>query len=277
MNIMYCGDKNIEEGLALSVLSLLRNVREPLCVYVLTVDTTAGDRRLEPVSQQTADKLQTIVRRLSPDGFVRIIDVTALFEEYLPVANLATRFTPCCMLRLFADLIGDIPDRILYLDNDVICRRDISEFYRQPLDGCEFVGVLDFYGSWFFRNRFWKRDYVNSGVMLMNIPEIRSTGLFERCRIRCRDVQMFMPDQSSLNKLSERKRIAPRRYNEQRRLHKNTVMQHFTTSFRAFPYPRAVSVKPWQVDRVHNELRLHEYDDLLKEYLNYKNQGAPQT
>jgi len=43
-------------------------------------------------------------------------------------------------------------------------------------------------------------------------------------------------------------------------------MQHFTTSFRFFPWIHTVTVKPWQVDMVHKKLKLFEYDDLLNEY-----------
>jgi hypothetical protein len=77
---------------------------------------------------------------------------------------------------------------------------------------------------------------------------------------------MFMPDQSALNKLAFTKRIAPRRFNEQRRLHADTVFQHFTTSFRIFPWIHTLTVKPWQVDQMHRKLKLHEYDDLLSQY-----------
>lgn len=38
-----------------------------------------------------------------------------------------SRFTACCMLRLFADKT-DIKDRVLYLDTDVLCRKDFRDF-----------------------------------------------------------------------------------------------------------------------------------------------------
>lgn len=52
-----------------------------------------------------------------------------------------TRFTPYAMLRLFADQIEEIPDQILYLDDDIIVRRDLTQFYNQTLGKIEFVGV----------------------------------------------------------------------------------------------------------------------------------------
>ncbi len=181
-----------------------------------------------------------------------------------------TRFTPFCMLRLYADQVEELPERLLYLDNDVVCRMDITEFYHQELEGIDFAGVLDYYGGWFFRKHLFRRDYVNSGVLLLNMDRIRRTGLFTKCRERCRTKKMFMPDQSALNKLAETKRICPRRYNEQRSLHADTALQHFTTSFRFWPWLHTVTVKPWQVEQVHEQLKLYEYDSILQEYLSLR-------
>ena len=47
---------------------------------------------------------------------------------------------------------------------------------------------------------------------------------------------------------------------------KKTVFQHFTTSFRFFPWLHTITIKPWQVDRVRNELKIREYDDIFEEY-----------
>ena len=56
-----------------------------------------------------------------------------------------SRFTACCMLRLFADKT-DIKDRVLYLDTDVLCRKDFRDFYYQNMDGKEIAGVSDYPG-----------------------------------------------------------------------------------------------------------------------------------
>lgn len=97
-------------------------------------------------------------------------------------------------------------------------------------------GSLDYYGKWFFKNKKIKFNYINSGVLLLNLKKIRETELFKKAREMCQNKKMFMPDQSSLNKLSVGKKIEKRKYNEQRRLKKDTVFQHFTTSFRLLPF-----------------------------------------
>ena len=38
MNILYCGDQGIKDGLAVSILSLVKNCKSPLNIYVLTID-----------------------------------------------------------------------------------------------------------------------------------------------------------------------------------------------------------------------------------------------
>lgn len=274
MNILYCGDDKTEDGLLISILSLLDAVEEELHIYILTMERAPR----VPVSDRAAEFLDRKVKEAGEENFVKKIDVTELFDRQPPTANMETRFTPYCMLRLYADQVPELPERILYLDNDVVCRTvggsrkkvgqpdSLLDFYYQDMEDWELAGVPDYYGKWFFSSRPFRRDYFNSGVLLLNMKKIRQTGLFEQCRVRCAEKKMFMPDQSALNKLSERKKRMPRRFNEQRKLHSDTVLQHFTTSFRFIPWPHTLTVKPWNTELVHEKLKLHEYDDLLAAY-----------
>lgn len=267
MNILYCGDKNIIDGLIISILSLLKNTNEILNIYVLTTSIKLEEKEYKAISNEEINILDKIVKEKNSNNFVKVIDITKKFAKEVPLKNIKTRFTPCCMLRLFADEIPELPkDKILYLDNDVICRKDCSDFYNQNIEDTELVGVLDYYGKWFFKKKRLKFDYINSGVLLLNISKIKETKLFEKARKMCIEKKMFMPDQSALNKLSVKKKILPRKYNEQRRLKKDTVIQHFTTSFRIFPVFHSVTIKPWNIENVHKKLKIFEYDDLFEEY-----------
>lgn len=268
MNILYCGDENVENGLIISVLSLLKNVKQELKIYVFTMNMQIGKKIFKGISNSIIDLLDKRVKEENHNSFVKIIDVTNLFNESMPKKNMETRFTPYCMIRLFADEIPELPDKILYLDTDVVCRKDFSEFYDQDITNYELVGVLDHYGKWFFKKNIFKIDYINSGVLLLNLARIKQTELFKKCRKMCSEEEMFMPDQSAINRLAISKKIVPRKYNEQRKLHKDTVFQHFTTSFRFFPWFHTLTIKPWQIDRVHEELKITEYDDIFEEYIN---------
>lgn len=266
MNLLYCGDEKAEDGILISILSFLKHVKEELNIYILTMSLKTEKCDYQAVSDPVACFLDQRVKKENPENKVVRIDVSELFQTELPTANLDTRFTPYCMLRLFADEIPGLPDKLLYLDADVICRKDCGKFYHQDISGCELTGVLDHYGKWFFRRNPFRMDYINSGVLLLNMDRIRRDGLFRKCRDLCREKKMFMPDQTAINKLAKQKKIQPRKYNEQRELRRDTVLQHFTTSFRFFPWLHTLTVKPWQVDDMHKKLALYEYDDILEEY-----------
>lgn len=272
MNILFCGDHNAEDGVLISTLSLLKNTDAELHLYVLTMYIQNAEKNFQPFSKQAADYIRSLLVKKNPKNTLELIDCTSLFIQEPPTANMGTRFTPYAMLRLFADQLPQIPDRILYLDDDVLVRQDLTSFYEQNLDGIELVGVLDYWGRFFFHNFKQHKvfDYLNSGVLLLNMKKIKRTKLFARVRHMMQVKKMFFPDQTALNKLTTKKRIMPRKYNEQYRLHPDTIIQHFTTSFRFKPYFHTQTVKPWDVERVHSVLNLHEYDDILNEYLNLK-------
>lgn len=266
MNVLYCGDANMADGLIISVLSLLKNSDQPLSIYVLTAQIKDNKRKFQALPDAVVNILNKEAQTKNPDSSVTRIDITRLFQAHLPVANLNTMYTPYSMLRLFSDLIPELPDRILYLDTDVVARRPFEGFYEQSLQKTDFVGVLDYYGRWFFQHELKIFDYMNSGVLLLNLKEIRRDGFFERCRKLCTARKMIMPDQAPLNKLTRKKRIESSRFNEQHQVQPATVFQHFTTSFKFFPLIHTLTVKPWQINLVHHELKLHEYDDLFAQY-----------
>lgn len=143
MNVLYCGDKNIEDGLIISVLSLLKNTKTILNVYVLTINSREWD--INSVTDKCIDVLDKKMKLINKENNIRKIDITEIFEKEVPARNMKTRFTPCCMLRLFADEIAELPNKILYLDNDVICRKDCTGFYNQDMEDYEiarFFGLL---------------------------------------------------------------------------------------------------------------------------------------
>ena len=162
---------------------------------------------------------------------------------------------------LFADKIPNIPSRILYLDTDTIMHGDISPVFETDIENYEFGAAIDFLGKFFIRY-----NYQNAGVLLLNMDKIRETGLFEKARNLVRRKKMAFPDQDALNKLVLKKKFISTKYNEQRMLHKKTVVHHFCKSIRWFPFFHTVNIKPWEVEKVKKVYKLHCYDDVLAEY-----------
>ncbi len=266
MNILYCGDDGIKDGVLVSILSLLKNNTEPLEIFIATIEY----ENVKPFAKKTADFLDELVKEKSAKNFVKLIDATEVFVKNLPKKNMGSYFTPCSMLRLYADKILELAglDRVLYLDYDVVCCRDISEFYHMDMDGVEAAGVLDIYGRRFYHyNGILKQDYMNSGVMLFNMKECIKTGMFEKAVKICGERWMMLADQAALNKSITSRKLMDLKYNDQReRPDKNTVLHHFSNNFKFLPFFHVQKVKPFEVDKVHDVLKIHRYDDILNEY-----------
>ena len=65
MNILYCGDKPMQKGILLSSMSLIKNVDEPLNIYILTVDYREKGINYKPVDKAFA-KYDIILGPVAP-------------------------------------------------------------------------------------------------------------------------------------------------------------------------------------------------------------------
>ena len=270
MNILYCGDRGIADGTLVSILSILEHNSDPLHFFILTIKY----QDVEPFSKEMAKTLDNLVKEKNSQSFVKLIDATEVFLQNLPKKNMKSYFTPCSMLRLYIDKVPEIAklDRVLYLDYDVVCRGNLAEFYNMDLAGVEAAGALDIYGKYFYRYNFPKMDYMNSGVMLFNMLECIETGMFERAAGLCGKRWMMLADQAALNKSIKKRKILLRKYNEQgERPRKDTVLHHFSNNFKFLPFFHVQKVKPFEIEKVHEVLKIHEYDDILNKYLKIKN------
>jgi len=266
MNLLYCGDRGIDRGLLVSILSLLKHNKDQMSIYIMTIEYDG----VKPFKAETAKFLDGLAKKRNPKNFVKLIDATEVFVENLPKKNMGSYFTPCSMLRLYADRVPELEkcERILYLDYDIVCRGDICEFYDMDLDGIEAAGVLDIYGRRFYHyHGLFKQDYMNSGVMLFNMKECKRTQMFERAVELCAKRWMMLADQAALNKAIDRRCLVERKYNEQEeRPREDTVLHHFSNNFKFWPYFHVQKVKPFEVEKIHEVLKITEYDDILHEY-----------
>lgn len=270
MNVLFCGDRKIIDGLTIAVLSLLKQVSKPLTVYVFTMDFEAAGKKFHKISESDLSGLAKKMRQKNPKNELIVLDISGLYKKDPVTANKHSYFTPYCMLRLYADQIPGFPEKILYLDTDVVCLNDPAELYEMNNSRYEMVGVLDRYGGKIFRRPFGKQKYINSGVLLLNLGLIRKTGLFKKAREMCEKLPMVMPDQTALNFCVKYKKIVKKKFNDQEKIQKDTVFRHFSNTFKFFPYFKVQKIKPWNVDKLHEILKTHEFDDVLEEWRELK-------
>ncbi len=260
--ICYTGNKKIFGGIFLSALSVMQHTDAPLEIILLSMDLRDLDSSFIPFSEEQRALFEKTLKKKNPESSVRIIDVTDLQKRYFENGkNNKNSYTPYASIRLFLDLL-DVPDKVIYMDADVMCLSDIREYYEIDLGTAEFAATLDVVGK-----NWLGRTYCNSGIMLLNMPRIRETGLFEKSRGRVNSKWMMMPDQSALNKSSTEKMILPYRFNEQRDIKPDTVFKHFCKGFPLnCPFLPAYNYKQWHRGVIQDKLGIHAFDDVYTLY-----------
>ena len=268
INLMFCGNSKVFDGMIISLLSIAEHTKEALNVFILTMDLRTLNESYEPVNEKQIDILEKIVTEKNEESRVTLIDTTDLIKrEILDSANLKTHYTPYIFIRLFSDKIEALPDKVLYLDCDIVCYKDIKELFDIDIENYEIGVVKDYIGR-----KVINRKYINSGVLLINLKKVRETKCFEKARKIAKTRLMAMPDQTALYKACKQKLYLPDKFNEQKRRKDDTVIRHFSMTIKLLPYFRLVNIKPWNIDRIHNEYKIFDYENIIDKYLKIKNE-----
>lgn len=265
MNILFSGNDNVFDGILTCLLSIVKRTeaKEPFCVYVLTMDVSRVKPEYIAISDEKIAFLQEVASEYNPENKIIKIDVTDIYErEFANCPNEQCYCSPYTLLRLFIDLIPEIPDKILYLDVDILLNRDIALLYETDLEGYEYAASRDHYGKYLINP-----NYINAGVLLFNMEEVKRTGLLKKARELIKTKKLLFADQSAIYRSTTRKKMLPQRFNDQKFLHKHTVVRHFSKRLFYLPYPHTDNIKQWHVSKIHSVFRYEQFDDVLYEYI----------
>ncbi len=267
MNILLSGNKKVFDGALSELISITNKTKEEVNCYIFTMDLTRKNPDFLPISEEQVEFLDKVVKKKNKKNKVTRIDVTEIYEkEFGRCKNENAYCTPYTLLRLLADLVPNIPDKLLYLDIDMMAAGDVSELFNIDITGYEYAAVKEKYGSWLIRP-----DYINAGMLLLNMKEIRKTKLLEKARERIRTKKMLFADQDAIFWSTTKKKLISRKYNEQSKFNrKDTVICHFCKRLMLLPYPHTENFKQWHIDDIHRELKCFTFDKDLNEYLKYK-------
>ena len=268
VNILFCGNAGVFDGMLTGMLSILKRTesKEPFTFYVFTMTLTRIKDNYTPVTAEQAEFLEKVVRAYNDENRIRLIDVTELYEkEFAHCPNENAYCSPYTLIRLLADLVDGMPDKLLYLDADIMFNRDVHLLYDTDVSEYEYAAGRDHYGKYLIQP-----NYINAGVLLFNMKKMRETGIFGKARDWLRKKKLVFADQSALIRSTTRKKMLPQRFNDQKFLHEHTVVRHFSKRLFWLPYPHTDNIKQWHVTRVHKVFKYFEFDDILFEYIYLK-------
>lgn len=269
INLLLCGNYKVFDGALTELISITNKTKESITCYIFTMDVSRIKPDYTAITDKQIDFLNRVVKSKNSKNRVIKIDVTALYEkEFGKCKNETAYCTPYTLLRLLADLVDNIPDKLLYLDIDMMIAKDISTLYNIDISEYEYAAVREKYGSKIIRP-----DYVNAGMLLLNMKKIKETGLLEKARKLIKTRKLLFADQDAIYWSTTKKLLLPRIYNEQSKFNKkDTVICHFCKRLLLYPYPRIENFKQWQIEEVHKVLRCYSFDEDLNEYVQWKNQ-----
>ena len=269
VDILFCGNDGVFDGVLTGMLSILKRTEsdEPFCFHLFTMDVSHLKANYTPITKKQADFLDTIAKTYNKANLVKVYDVTDLYMKHFSgCPNEGAYCSPYTLIRLFADLVPGMPDKLLYLDADIMLNRDVHLLWDIDITDYEYAAAPDHYGKYLIHPH-----YINAGVLLFNMKKARETGLFAKARTWIQTKKLVFADQSALIRSTTKKKVLPQRFNDQKFLHKHTVIRHFSKRLFYLPYPHTENIKQWHVDKVHKKFGYRQFDDILDEYLRLKN------
>lgn len=265
MNLLFSGNDYVFDGIMTCLLSIFMRTKskEPFNVYVLTMDVSHIKKEYVPISKEKTDYLDSIAKQYNKENKIIRLDVTDIYmKEFSKCPNEQCYCSPYTLLRLFIDMIDEIPEKILYLDADIMFNREIELLYDIDVEGFEYAAARDHYGKYLINP-----NYINAGVLLFNMKMCKETKLFEKARALIKEKKLLFADQDAIYRSTTKKKMLPQRFNDQKFLHKHTVVRHFSKRLFYLPYPHTDNIKQWHVTKIHKVFKYSQFDDALYEYI----------
>ena len=239
-NILFCGNCKVFDGMLSAMLSIFKRTdsKEPFTFFIFTMDVSHLKPDYTPLTDGQVAFLEELAKSYNSENRVVKIDVTdAYMREFSGCPNEGCYCSPYTLIRLFADLYEEIPEKLLYLDVDILFNRDIDLLWNTDIEGFE----------------------------------CKKTGLFEKCRELIKTKKLVFADEGAIIRCTTKKKMLSQRFNDQKFLYKNTVIRHFSKRLFWTPYPHTANIKQWNVTKIHKIFGYENFDDILYEYIYQKN------
>lgn len=175
--IALASDENYAMPTAVAMTSILENAANNT-FYDFYILTPAD------FSKQTARKM-ALIKASYPHCDIHFIDMKDSFDGISMRLSHVTK--PTCYRLLLGEILLQY-EKCIYLDSDIVVCTDLAELFSTDLEGYYLGGIKDFDFNDSSRNHderhketglCAKSGYINAGVLLMNLKEIRRDGMTE--------------------------------------------------------------------------------------------------
>lgn len=213
MNVLISGDSFVLNPMLVLMRSIIENNRKIVFYVIKTV-----------LSDADVGRIRMLLEEYKSNAEVRFIDIDEMdvrlvkrihYQFFQNAMSYGTWLKLLCLPQLPVD-------KILYLDTDIVVDGDLEELYGMAFGDNLIIGVpdaptQDLSFTKFRLSMSWEDTYMNAGVMLLNVQELRKTVspqfLIECMEKNCERIYRDH-DQGLINRLWHGKiKFAPDKYN----------------------------------------------------------------
>lgn len=205
MNIAIIFSPNWKNYVAAELYSIFKHNPSPIKVYLIS--DKGGELDTSQILNHFGEGYET-----------EFINAEEPFKKYIITnKNVSSRFTKYALYRLLLpELIQD--DKLLHIDADAMIVSNIREMYEMDLYDYYLAGAIDIGADAYNLKRpiglSIHDNYVNAGVLLMNLKKIREDKLMKKWVNEANTKRFTCHDQCILNKICKNKiLILDKKYN----------------------------------------------------------------
>ena len=173
--IIFITDHNFTFALGVALTSLIKNANSDTFYDIYLLHSPS-------VSSDDLHKIKSFVEK-SGKAEIQFINMQ---ENYANSPAICQRITNAAYYKLSIAKTLSHLDKAIYIDVDTIVRQDLTELYNIDISDYYIGGVLGLYHYFQARHLIDKLniptidDYINNGVMLMNLAKIRKDKMEEK-------------------------------------------------------------------------------------------------
>ena len=200
INIAFCFDENMWMLAGVAIASLLYHAMDK-CAYDIYCVVP------EDLSQSKRDELGLLIQKMDKNSKIIFLNANHDFDQ-----SVTKQYTTGIYFRfMLLKLLPRNVDKIIYCDADVTFSDNLLSFYNIDMGKNLIAGVPDAEQGRAFPE---KGLYINSGILLMNVKELREINAYNNWLDLSKQDCFAYPDQDILNKTCDGKILyLPMRYN----------------------------------------------------------------
>ncbi len=202
--IFFSTDDNYVKFLDIAVRSLIKNASKDYKYKIIVLNTGLNKENISKIKELENDCFE-----------IDFPDISSKVEDLSKKLPNLYHFGLAAYYRLFIQSLYPEYDKILYLDCDIVVEGDVSKLYETDVEGFFVAGVVE---QFILRtpefSKYTKeavgvdsKNYINSGIMVMNLKEFRKNRIEEKFTylINKYNFDVIDPDQAYINFLCKDK------------------------------------------------------------------------